>query len=541
MNRPYTSSKTQRTKPTLRVLGRLPYVASSPEESTMVSDPAPAPEKGLFDLTDPIKRGLLLGVGVVAILGVTWVFIGRKSSKTELANRDSTPAWEVQTPRPDAPEAPAWNPNEVASQSPVQLAQAQASPGFDGLFSYPTSETKSPLGFDLPPGNGWGEPLSQENTPVYPPNAAGSPGSWQQPTVGQPLPSSQAQTSFEAVPELGIASPLVNRPVLQASAPAPVPPWVNAAGQPGAAQPAGFVAEDYSPVPVQPVAQSGMPSSPGVLHNPYVGDPNPAVSEAYPNPANSPAYPVTSVNAFSNSGQFSSSGTGQRGYERSPASVWSTTRSQQPAQPAEAYFASRPGNQWATPAPSTSHNPSHAWQLNPAYPNAPQSPVANWDQPNQLGNTPPAPAGASQPGVVANSGVPSPRYPQATYPQGNWNLPGGQQPANWGNVPVVSPAAPASNVAPGQPAQTPSYPATPNPLSPADRSNALPATTGDSQVVPATYARPTPPSPPASQGWSPAGAYPSTGTTASGVSAAPSQYPSTGQTGYGLYPATTVR
>lgn len=544
MNRPHTSSQTQRTKPTLRVLGRLPYVASSPEDSTPVSDPAPATDEGLFVLTDPIKRGLVLGVAVVAILSITWYFVSRKSGNSELADKHSDQAWEVQTPRPDAPEAPVWNPNGDAGQSPIQSAQAQAAPGFDGLFSDSTSVTRSPLGFELPPGNGWGQPSLQEDAPIYPNNAtiaAASANSWQQPAAGQALPSYQAQTGLEPAAGVGTTSPLASQSALQFATSAPPPPWVNAASQPSGTQPAGFVTETYSAVPARAPVQSAIPGSPAVVRNPYVGEASSQVSDPLANPANAPPYPAMPVTAFSNSGQFSPGGTGQRGYESSPASGWPTTANQQPAQPAqayaqpaEAYLASRSANQWGTAAPTS------GWQPNVAYPNAPQGQGATWDQANRLGNAPLAPIGGNQT-VAANNGFASPTYPQATYPQGNWNIPGGQQPTGWGDSAVAPSAVPAWNVPPGQPPQAPSYPSTPSPLSPMERSNTAPSVGGDSQVVPATYARPTPTSVSASQGWSPRGVYPSAGTTASGVSAAPSQYPSTGQTGYGLYPATTVR
>jgi hypothetical protein len=529
MNRPQPSSQIQRPQPTLRVLGRLPYVAPPSDESTMVSE-AESPTMGspLF-VTDSVKRGLIYGLVALTILAATWYFVSRKSGKTELAkNGDNT--WEVQPPRPDAPEAPTWNPYGEAGPSVIQAAQAQNSSGPASSLTSSTPTVRSPLGFELPPGNGWGQPSSPDSAVSYPSDASGVVNSWQ-PNMGQSPASHQAQTSFDAIQgNVGAISPFPNPSALQPAGSAPVPPWANAAGQAPATQPAAYTAESYPAAASQNPVQPAMPGSPAVVRNPYVISETPATGNSFASPVNPAVYPAAPANVVSGAGSYSPAGTGPMNCGPATPNGWPTAASEQGAQQAEAYLASRPGNQWGTPSPSST------WQAGAAYPTAPQSPASGWDQTRSYGTIQPTSVGGNQ--AVS---LPSGGYPSPTYPQGNWNLPSGQQPSGWNESSLVPPTAPAWNIPTGQPAQSPNYPTSPGSFSPVDRSNTLPNTSGDSQVVPATYARSTPTDVSMSQGSYPTSLYPSTNGPSNAVNTAPAQYPSTGQTGYGLYPATTLR
>lgn len=526
MNRAQPSSPIQRPQPSLRVLGRLPYVAAQSDESTVVSEAeSPATESSLF-VTVSVKRGLIYGLVALTILVATWYFVGRRSGKSELAkNGDDT--WEVQPPRPDAPEAPTWNPYGEAGPSAIQSAQAQSSVGTGSSMTSSTSTVRSPLGFELPPGNGWGQPSSYDSATSYPSDASESVNSWQS-NVGQPPASYQAQTGFETVPGGTTAiSPSPNQSALQPSG--AVPPWANAAGQTLAAQPAAYGGENYPTAAWQNSAQPPMPGSPAVVRNPYVNVASAPTGDSFASPVNPAAYPAASATAISDPGSYSPAGTGPMNYGPGGPNGWPAAASQEGSQRADAYLASRPGNQWGTPSPSGT------WQADAAYPASSQSPTVGWDQTRPYGNIPPTPVGGNQ--AVS---PPSGGYASPTYPQSQWSLPSGQQPSGWNESSLVPPPAPAWNIPTGQPAQSPSYSTPPSSSSPVDRSNTWPNTGGDSQVVPATYARSAPTDAAMSQGSYPTSVYPSTNGPSNVVNPAPAPYPSTGQT-YGLYPATTLR
>jgi len=524
MNRPHSSSSSpQRPQPTLRVLGRLPYVAPSSTETANVVEPEPPLAGFSFTLNDSVRRGLIYGLIAVAILGVTWYLVARKTDKSEVASKDGEKPWEVHVPRPDAPEAPTWNPYD-STHPPVQSAQAQQSPDLGTAFGSTAPSTKSPLGFDLPPGNGWGQPALPESATGYPSGSAGAAYSEQQNTnsISQTY---QVQATPDS-PSAGVSSgsPFPNQASNSVQGLAPTPPWANAAGQPFAGQVSGFAG------PPQPVGQPGatapssVPGAPAIVRNPYVADVNSSAANGMPGVANPAAYnPVPAPNFAQAAPYLPSNGTAPSG----TFPTWSGGTGEPNPNQATAYLASRPGNEWGSPTP----------QQTPAVnPSSPQFPPS-WSQ-NGYGNTALTPAGANQ-----NGSTPATAYRSSGYPQENWDVPASQPSSGWNGVSPVSPATvPGWNLPATQPPSAPSYPGPNTPYAPADRSNTWPATGQDSQVVPATYANPATGEPQLPQGSPyPTTHYPSTGWTPNVSNPVPSQYPTTGHTGYGLYPSTTLR
>jgi len=534
MNRPHSSSSAQRPQPTLRVLGRLPYVAPASTETPNDAEPETTFTGVSFAMNDSVRRGLIYGLIAVAILGVTWYLVARKTDKSQLASKDSEKPWEVHVPRPDAPEAPAWGPYE-SGQPAVQSAQAQQSPGGGPALGSATPTTKSPLGFDLPAGNGWGQPPFSETTTNHYPNGMVGPayGTQQQNTTPAPQ-AYQVQATPESLSagmpagSMPTGSPFPTQPSNATQAFAPTPPWANAAGQSFASQPSGFAGDS------QPVFQAGNPAqspiagAPTIVRNPYVTDVSPSVANGNPGTANPAAYsPVPAAN-LADAGQYTpSNGTAPNG----TLPAWSGGTGEPGSYQAAAYLASRPGNEWGVPPTSTPQQASAGNASNPQFP-------ASWNQTNAYGSTALAPAGINQ-----NATAPATMYGSSGYPQESWGPANVQQPSNWNTTPPVSPAVvPGWNLPASQPTSSPNYPGATNPYSPSDRSNTMPASGQDSQVVPATYANPANGDPRLPQGSPyPTTHYPSTGWTPNASNPVPNQYPVTGQTGYGLYPSTTLR
>ncbi|GIX02532.1 MAG: hypothetical protein KatS3mg112_1469 [Thermogutta sp.] len=97
---------------TVRVLARLPYVGGERETGPeQTAYPFRATPTSFF--SDPIRRGLALGLAAVLLLGVIW-FIAGRGKKSEIASNGQEKPWETAVPRPDAPEAPAWSPPSVS-------------------------------------------------------------------------------------------------------------------------------------------------------------------------------------------------------------------------------------------------------------------------------------------------------------------------------------------------------------------------------------------------------------------------------------------
>ncbi len=515
MNRPQPSSSAQRPQPTLRVLGRLPYVAPSSEDANGVPEPESSLKQAPFVLSDPIRRGLVYGLATLLVLGAVWYIVARKTDNTELAGKGSDKPWEVQTPRPDAPEAPAWNPYN-SSQMPAQSAQAQESPTPVGSFGGSQAPTKSPLGFDLPPGNSWGQSPVPENTFAQPAEAVSSPYRSQVAYVSAPYSPYQAQGTtdgWNGEANNGFANPQpTSAPVQGVVA---TPPWVNAAGQP-----TGFT-EDSRPVTqAESTQQTTIPGGPVVMRNPYVVSAN--APAALPSGMDQATYaPTTSPSGMA----ATPYGTPASGAVAPTSNAWSTPG--YPATPYEA-VASRPRNDWQTPAVSNVQQPGAA------YPPAAQPPVSGWNQ-AAFGTTNLVPAGAIPDTSASGVGYPSAGDPQTNGMSATQQLPG------WNASPSpVGPSGPGWNVPPSPATSSPAYPGSTNPYPPANRANTQPDWGQDPGVVPATYANPANP-----ESRLPQGSYPTTqnpsATWLPNANTAPAQYPSTGQTGYGLYPATTLR
>lgn len=520
MNRPQPSSSAQRPQPTLRVLGRLPYVAPSSEDSAGVSESEPSLNHTPLALSEPVRRGLIYGVATLLILGGLWYIVSRKTDNTELASKSPDKSWEVQMPRPDAPEAPAWSPHN-SGEMQAQSAQAQESSVPVGSFAGPQTPAKSPLGFDLPPGNSWGQPTATENAFAQPAETAGVPYSPQTANAGAPYSAFEAQTAFNGWN--GGASNGFANPQSMSAFPQGVvttPPWVNAAGQPSAGQPGGFTAERLPLNQGETALQPTSPSGPVVMRNPYVVSGN-TPGATLPSGLDQAGYTATSTPTGMATGPY---GTPSLGPAAPTPNAWSA--SGYPTMPYEA-VASRPRNDWQTPAVSNVQQPTSGYPANT------QPAMSGWNQAG-YGVTSLVPAAAIQDASASSAG-----YPSATYPQSDGSMSTTQQLPGWKPSPPV-PSFPSWNVPPSHATPSPSYPGSTNPYPPANRPNPQPDWGQDPGVVPATYANSV-----NADSRLPQWSYPSTqnpsATSVPNTNTTSPQYPSTGQTGYGLYPSTTLR
>lgn len=515
MDRHHPAEHARAQDSSVRVLARLPYV----REETMTEASPIAPMRSVYStlFSDPIRRGLAIGVAVIMLLGVIWLFAGR--GKKEVASPTGGQDWQNAVPRPDAPEAPPWNAGQSALSENTQSTQAQPVD-----FAGSSVATKSPLGFDLPPGNGWGSPSVGQFAPPGDANTVSQGStvlSWERgaaasPAVVQSIP-----------PVAGEMPPGVSSGFAQ-SQPGQSPPWVNAAGHGGITAGSGEIAG-------RPSTAGPATANAGVVRNPYVAQPPVWAGDAGSTGQNTPVGYAAAVTA---------------GQERLAMA---------PAAPAVSGW----------PAPVALQPPASptAWQQSapaPSYPPAPQGPYNNAGLPNASGvstqwNAPsentnlflgagyaapnyqglsPAP-GAQPAGVTAGHPATSSTYsgtvPEATTPftqmptgypsttPGGWNIPTGTQPA--------------PQFIPNQDNQL--YPSTDSYRS--NRSSVPSQTLGasDSQVVPAAYANPQ---------WQ-AASVPGSSSTAPAwrsnqtQSPAPSSqsYPTTGQNSYSLYPTATLR
>lgn len=545
MSRAQTPETTFSHEGTVRVLAKVPYVNENDAPQGAPSHPYRVARLGFlaYLLSDPVRRGLALGTAATLLLGTIWFFATR--SRKEVAQNPNSKPWEVAVPRPDAPEAPAWNPTGSTGSESVQSTQAQpvATPASYG-------PTKSPLGFDLPPGNGWGAPEgtvatfgSGETNLVTSPG--GSPFlNWERPAPGGPMDGSV------------MASASSSQQVPSESAPMGQPlPWANAAGYPSQAavspvpgpSPAGYfpgqagTQADASGVVRNPYYDASGPHSTSVVQGAGSGNwsgvpgGTPGVPAGWPAPVSlqPPANPQPSLSLASRPatgpvvGSFPTVGTGVSGGSVSAAPTAATG--------------------WGTPLNgdgrlATYTAPSYA---------SPQAPWAGAVQaPQAVQPQASSPAGSSQ--QAAFGSATAWRGVDSAYPATQAAPSAGQLP-NAAPVPVYPstspgpwslPTAGSESTGPragGQ--EVPYYPSTDSFRSSPQSTQPLNAPPADPQVVPATYANPNSrsggvgtSSPPAAN-WD----FRRGATTWPSAPPASQPYPTTGQAGYNLYPSSTLR
>ncbi|MGB9689341.1 hypothetical protein [Thermogutta sp.] len=534
---------------TVRVLARLPYVGrereTGPEQATYPFRATPTPF-----FSDPIRRGLALGVAAVLLLGVIW-FIAGRGKKSEIASNGQDKPWQTAVPRPDAPEAPAWSPPSVSLPGEgVQSTQAQPF----GLATDSQPVTRSPLGFELPPGNSWGSPQENPvNSPaIQPASTTGEPIlAWENPQLTQGSPGPVAmQAQINSQYGMPPVSPSGN----------PSTPWANAAGfgaNPPGPTPMNSTPYGYAGVaPVAPTAAS--PAGSGqIVRNPYFN--------------NQPVAQSANVPLNQSAGDFTPGDNpwGQPVTATLPAS-WPTPVELQPPSTVSGpsvIVASRPNApQFAQPsgsptvpssAPGTGYPQAAQWNLpsptagSSNYSNAPSAsvdvPQNAWGNPmSQLpapGHTLPSTGGNSLDGGLYSNGV---RVSQSGY-QGPVGTPGQQQsPAYNGPSATVwgdpRTAAPGQMLQPGQNQQGPSYPSTDSYRYYGPTSQPGAQQPHDNQVVPATYANPSWGNQMNAFAPGSTGATASPGSSQRQVGTSTDQlYPTTGQTGYNLYPTSVLR
>lgn len=177
----------------------------------------------------PVWRGIALGGVVIVLLAAVWFFSGRGRNDSG-GMTDSAGRWQVPVPQPDAPEAPRWDANAA---SPGNSAQAEAGQQAWGgwnhsnnaaAFPQPETPSKSPLGFDLPPGNRWGDSTATNEGQL--PTGMTPQQSYAQPGAALPVPSYPPQGIPAGSQQTAWSGPGSQQPEF---AQAPQPSWANAA------------------------------------------------------------------------------------------------------------------------------------------------------------------------------------------------------------------------------------------------------------------------------------------------------------------------
>ncbi len=420
-------------------------------------------------LEKPVWRGIALGGVVIVLLAAVWFFSGRGRNDSGGVT-DSNGRWQVPVPQPDAPEAPRWGSDLTSSPTSAQPGVGQtAATAWDGWNSPSTAgptaptaaPTKSPLGFDLPPGNRWGEvatadagspptgmhtqqayahPNAALPVPSYAPQGvsafASQPPAWDEPASSQPPPPANQQPSwanaasnnFSATPSAGAAQAsvadgqpyTVQNPYYQ--------PWTG--GQAVAQYPAANADSTPSSGPTwaAPAPQVAPPNMPTTYPQ---GAYSQASAQAYGYPAPSPyASPAVDERvAFRGSGR--DSGSADAGYvpayspnlNRLNAPSWNRDAAPNSAYPASSGEASA----WGRPADPSS--PASGGQPQVVDPAVVRADYAGTSAPVATGY--PAVPNPSAPSYTpAPSSNPSPYYYPSTsgsapvYPQtstSTWN------------------------------------------------------------------------------------------------------------------------
>ncbi|NMC19265.1 MAG: hypothetical protein GYA33_02495 [Thermogutta sp.] len=210
----------------------------------------------------PVWRGIALGGVVIVLLAAVWFFSSRGGNDSGGVT-DSAGRWQVPVPQPEAPEAPRWDSNLTsAPNSPQPAAGQQTSTAWAGWntpsspasFAQGETPSKSPLGFDLPPGNRWGDSVGMDAsshptgmTPEQP---------YYQPATTLPVPSYAPQGVPASAPQqTAWSDPAPSQP---SPSPAQQASWANAA--------ANTLSQSQPTGGVQAPVQDGQPFT---VQNPY--------------------------------------------------------------------------------------------------------------------------------------------------------------------------------------------------------------------------------------------------------------------------------
>lgn len=213
-------------------------------------------------LEKPVWRGVALGSVVIVLLAAVWFFSGRGRNDSGGVT-DSNGRWQVPVPQPDAPEAPRWGSDLTSSPTSAQPGVGQAtatawdgwnSPSTAGPVAQTAAPSKSPLGFDLPPGNRWGDAAITDAG--SPPTGMAAQQQYAPPGAALPVPSyaPQGVSAFASRPPAW-NDPASSQPPLPA---AQQPSWANAASN--------NFSETPSAGAGQPSVQDGQPYT---VQNPY--------------------------------------------------------------------------------------------------------------------------------------------------------------------------------------------------------------------------------------------------------------------------------
>lgn len=267
----------------------------------------------------PVWRGIALGGVVIVLLAAAWFFSGRGRNGSG-GMTDSEGRWQVPVPQPHAPEAPRWNSHLTSSSNSAQSVAGQQAPsGWDwsssgnpSSFVQTEAPTKSPLGFDLPPGNRWGDsagtdlgshptsmpaqqPYTQSGTtlpvPSYAPQgipvSAAQQTAWSDPASTWPSSSQPSQPSQSLQPSWANAASS-NMPEPQSTAATQAP---FSEGRPYTVQNPYYQAWNGAPAVA---SQSGVSDTPLLPSAPPSGVSTSAPTWGLPSPqAATPAMPAT--------------------------------------------------------------------------------------------------------------------------------------------------------------------------------------------------------------------------------------------------------
>lgn len=414
-------------------------------------------------LEKPVWRGIALGSVVIVLLAVVWFFSGRGRNDSGGVT-DEKGRWQVPVPQPDAPEAPRWGSNLTSSPNSAQSGVGEPtsaawegwnSPSNPAPFAQTEMPSKSPLGFDLPPGNRWGD--AARTDAASRPTAMPTQQPYSQPGTALPVPSYAPQ----GVPAFASRQPAWNDPALSQPSPSPAqqPSWANAASNnPSESQPAGGA---------QAPVQDGQPYT---VQNPYY--------QPWPETQAVTQYPVGNANASPSSAPTWAVPSSQVAPPNMPTTYPQSTYSQAnvqpygyPAQPpyaspaADERVAFR-GNSGDLGSATAGYVPAYSPNLN--RPNAP-----SWN-----------------PNAAPNSA-----YPASSGGSSAWGRPADpSSPASGGQPQVVDPAVVRADYARTSAPSATGYPAVPNPpaptYTPASSPNSppyyYPSTSGSAPVYPQT-------------------------------------------------------
>ncbi|MGQ9604965.1 MAG: hypothetical protein ACUVTW_02115 [Thermogutta sp.] len=359
----------------------------------------------------PVWRGLALGGVVIVLLAAVWFFSGRGRNNSG-GMTDSEGRWQTPVPQPDAPEAPRWNSNLASSPNSAQPGTGQqgppgwnwSTPGHSTPFAQTETPTKSPLGFDLPPGNRWGDSAGMDVGSH--PSGVPAQQSYAQAGTALPVPSYAPQgIPASAAQQTAWIDPASTWPSSsQPSQPSQSlqPSWANAASsnmpepQPTAATQAP--SSEGQPYTVQNPYYQAWQGTPGVAQQPG-GSQNPSLPSA-PSAGMSASVPTWGLASPQAATPAMPTTYPQSPYAQSNAPSYGYPAASPYASPAAEERLAFRGSQAGPASSATNYVPAYSPGLN--YPQAP-----TWNTDATMNSAYPAsPNGASGWGSPADSSVP---------------------------------------------------------------------------------------------------------------------------------------